>query len=66
MSFHHCLTVHGSGPNRSDMARAAIVVNFVAERPPYIANSSCEGHFNVQELKKMNVNATVFENLPNV
>lgn len=28
VSFHHCLTIHGSGPNRSDTARRSMSVHF--------------------------------------
>jgi ectoine hydroxylase-related dioxygenase (phytanoyl-CoA dioxygenase family) len=28
-SFHHCLTLHGSYPNKSDRARRSVVLNFM-------------------------------------
>lgn len=35
VSFHHCLTIHGSGPNRSDRPRRAIAVHLQDEANRY-------------------------------
>jgi ectoine hydroxylase-related dioxygenase (phytanoyl-CoA dioxygenase family) len=58
------MTLHGSGSNTSNTTRTAIVVHFIPENSPYIKNSCCDNHFNVEALKERNPKATVFENLP--
>ena len=37
VSFHHCLTIHGSRPNRSKVARCAITVHFQDGLNEYVA-----------------------------
>lgn len=37
VSFHHCMTIHGSGPNLSDMPRVALAVHFQGK-----SNEWCE------------------------
>ncbi|HLK59454.1 MAG TPA: phytanoyl-CoA dioxygenase family protein [Chthonomonadaceae bacterium] len=48
VSFHHCLTVHGSGPNRSQRPRRSLVVHLMPEGTKYRANTPSEGHMNVR------------------
>jgi hypothetical protein len=35
-SFHHCLTLHGSGPNRSEQPRLAVTVHLQDESNSYV------------------------------
>ncbi len=38
VSFHHCLTIHGSGPNRSNVPRRSIAVHLQEESNRYRAH----------------------------
>jgi len=49
-SFHHCLTVHGSGPNVSSRPRRSIVVHLQPDGTRYRAGTSADGHMNVRLL----------------
>jgi len=50
VSFHHCLTIHGSGPNRSARPRRSIVVHLMPEGTHYRAGTPSENHMNVRLL----------------
>ena len=50
LSFHHCLTVHGSGPNLSPRPRRSLVIHLMPEGTRYRAESPSEGHMNVRLL----------------
>lgn len=50
MSFHHCLTVHGSRPNRSDGPRISMVVHMMPDGTTYQAGTPAEPHMNVRFL----------------
>jgi ectoine hydroxylase-related dioxygenase (phytanoyl-CoA dioxygenase family) len=50
LSFHHCLTVHGSGPNRSAGPRRSLVAHLIPEPTRYRAGTPGDGHMNVRLL----------------
>jgi len=50
LSFHHCMTLHGSGPNLSQRPRRSLVVHLLPEGTRYRAGSPSEGHMNVRLL----------------
>lgn len=50
VSFHHCLTIHGSRPNVSDGPRVSMVVHLMPEGTVYRSGTSGEGHGNVRLL----------------
>lgn len=43
MSFHHCRTVHGSGPNRSDAPRRAMAVHLQPADNHYVEHERPDG-----------------------
>ena len=50
LSFHHCLTVHGSGPNLSARPRRSLVVHLMPDGTKYRAESPSDVHMNVRLL----------------
>ncbi|MCC6444724.1 MAG: phytanoyl-CoA dioxygenase family protein [Armatimonadetes bacterium] len=50
LSFHHCMTLHGSGPNRSLRPRRSLVIHLLPEGTRYRAGTPNEGHVNVRLL----------------
>jgi len=50
VSFHHCLTIHGSGPNVSGRPRRSIVVHLMPEGTRYRAGSPNDNHSSVRLL----------------
>ena len=50
MSFHHCLTVHGSRPNLSDAPRLSIVIHMMPEGTRYKSGTPADPHANVRLL----------------
>lgn len=52
VSFHHCLTVHGSGPNRTDKPRRSLVLHLMPAHAYYIAETPSEEHMNVILLRR--------------
>lgn len=49
-SFHHALTIHGSGPNTTDRPRRSLVVHMMAGHVRYRAGSPNDNHMNVSLL----------------
>lgn len=47
VSFHHCLTIHGSRPNRSDAPRVSMVVHMMPDGTRYVAGTPSDPHYNV-------------------
>lgn len=45
VSFHHCLTLHGSGPNRTLRPRRSLVLHLMPEGTRYRAGSPSDNHF---------------------
>jgi ectoine hydroxylase-related dioxygenase (phytanoyl-CoA dioxygenase family) len=45
-SFHHCLTVHGSGPNVTDKPRRSLVLHLMPAHAAYQAGSPDDNHMN--------------------
>lgn len=55
VSFHHCLTVHGSGPNITDQPRRSLVLHLMPEHAHYVAGTPDDNHMNailMQQLGK--------------
>ena len=50
MSFHHCLTIHGSRPNLSDSPRLSMVLHLQPEGTRYRQGTPAEAHANVRLL----------------
>ncbi|NWG15249.1 MAG: phytanoyl-CoA dioxygenase family protein [Chloroflexi bacterium] len=50
VSFHHCLTVHGSRPNQSSGARVSMVAHLMPDGTRYRAGTPAEPHMNVRFL----------------
>lgn len=50
VSFHHCLTIHGSRPNLSDAPRLSIVLHLLPEGTRYRAGTPADAHANVRLL----------------
>jgi len=46
VSFHHCLTIHGSGPNLTDLPRRSLVLHLMPDHAHYIAGSPDDNHMN--------------------
>jgi len=47
VSFHHALTLHGSGPNTTVNSRRSLAVHLMTGETRYRTGSAGEGHFNV-------------------
>ncbi len=50
VSFHHALTIHGSGPNSTDKPRRSMAVHLMTGDTRYKAGTKGEGHMNVSLL----------------
>jgi ectoine hydroxylase-related dioxygenase (phytanoyl-CoA dioxygenase family) len=50
VSFHHCLTIHGSRPNLSDAPRLSLVVHMQPDGTRYRQGTAAEAHANVRLL----------------
>lgn len=50
MSFHHCLTIHGSRPNLSNAPRVSMVLHLQPEGTRYRKGTPAEPHANVRLL----------------
>jgi ectoine hydroxylase-related dioxygenase (phytanoyl-CoA dioxygenase family) len=50
VSFHHCLTIHGSGPNLSQRPRRSIAIHLFPDGTRYKADTPSNGHMNVHLL----------------
>lgn len=47
LSIHHCLTIHGSRPNRSPDPRVSMVVHMMPDGARYKAGTAADAHYNV-------------------
>lgn len=47
LSFHHCLTIHGSRPNLSNAPRLSLVLHLLPEGTRYNAGTPADSHSNV-------------------
>ncbi len=52
VSFHHCLTVHGSGPNLTDRPRRSLVMHLMPAHARYIADTPDDNHMNAILMKR--------------
>lgn len=50
VSFHHCLTIHGSRPNLSDDPRISMVIHMQPDGTAYKAGTPADAHANVRLL----------------
>jgi len=46
VSFHHCLTIHGSGPNSTQAPRRSLALHLMPGGTRYIAGSPDDNHMN--------------------
>lgn len=46
VSFHHCMTIHGSGPNVLKVPRRSLVMHLMPGTARYVAGTSCDNHMN--------------------
>ena len=46
VSFHHCMTIHGSGPNVLTVPRRSLVMHLMPGTARYVAGTSCDNHMN--------------------
>jgi ectoine hydroxylase-related dioxygenase (phytanoyl-CoA dioxygenase family) len=44
VSFHHCLTIHGSGPNSSNAPRRSLVLHLLPDHATYVADTPDDNH----------------------
>lgn len=51
VSFHHAMTMHGSGPNLTLLPRRSLTVHLMAGNTRYRAGTSSDNHMNVQLAK---------------
>lgn len=52
VSFHHCLTVHASGPNLTPRPRRSLVLHLMPEHATYVAGSPDDNHMNAILMRK--------------
>jgi len=57
VSFHHCLTVHGSGPNRTDSPRRSHVIHLQPSHAYYLGGTASDEHMNVTLLRQLGGNS---------
>ncbi len=53
VSFHHCLTIHGSGPNRTDRPRRSFVLHLHSGATRYRAGTCCDNHMNAILMREL-------------
>lgn len=51
IAFHHCLTLHSSGPNTLSIPRLAIAISYIATDCNYESMSAGNNHINVVAMK---------------
>lgn len=57
VSFHHCLTIHGSRPNLSQGPRLSLVIHMQPDGTRYAQGTPAEAHANVRLLSGQNGDA---------
>lgn len=53
VSFHHCLTLHGSGPNRAERPRRSLVAHLQSGDCRWSSDPASDGHLCAREMKRM-------------
>lgn len=53
VSFHHCLTIHGSGPNVTTRPRRSLVLHLMPNGAHYVAGSPCDNHMNAILMQRL-------------
>ena len=46
VSFHHCMTIHGSGPNSTAQPRRSMAIHLMPQHACYVGGSLSDGHMN--------------------
>jgi ectoine hydroxylase-related dioxygenase (phytanoyl-CoA dioxygenase family) len=64
VSFHHSLTLHGSGPNTTDAPRRSMAIHLIAGDVRYKAGSPADAHMNVKLLQPVHGQAFAGEQFP--
>lgn len=52
VSFHHCLTIHGSGPNLSDGPRRSLAIHLMPADARYVGGSPDDNHMNAKLMQQ--------------
>lgn len=52
VSFHHCLTIHGSGPNATHRPRRLLVLHLMPGTARYIGGSPDDNHMNANLMRE--------------
>jgi ectoine hydroxylase-related dioxygenase (phytanoyl-CoA dioxygenase family) len=53
VSYHHCLTIHGSGPNKTDKPRRSLAVHLHPGDATYIAGTPNDNHMNAILMRQL-------------
>ncbi len=53
VSFHHCLTIHGSGPNMTNRPRRSLVLHLMPGDATYIAGTDNDNHMNAILMREL-------------
>lgn len=53
VSFHHCLTIHGSGPNFTHRPRRSLVLHLQPGDATWHTGTECDAHMNVILMKEL-------------
>lgn len=64
VSFHHCLTIHGSGPNNTSHPRRSLAIHLMTGDTRYRSGSPSDGHMNVELLGGHNGDLFAGERFP--
>ena len=64
VSFHHCMTLHGSGPNNTPNPRRSLAVHLMTGNTRYRAGTPGDTHMNTQLLKPADGDLFVGEGFP--
>ena len=64
VSFHHCLTIHGSGANTTSRPRRSLAIHLMTGDTRYRAGSPSNGHMNVELLGGHNGDLFTGERFP--
>lgn len=64
VSFHHPLTIHGSGPNTSDRFRRSMAIHIMADETVYKSGSRSDLHLNVTLMKPKDGDKFIGESFP--
>lgn len=64
VSFHHALTLHGSGPNTTDRPRRSMAIHLMSGESRYKVGTICDSHMNVRLFQPTDGERFVGDGLP--